>query len=176
MARNQGEMREHFEVAIAGIHVPPPPIPNQVPSSLLTSRTPSGSNIYNKKGYSSDLAPIGFKSTSSPAGVLVVPDEPVGHYNTFLGSKRFDYAEGWSFNPSICAHECNKQTEAGSRKSSNPPAPFSAGGYPKCVMFQAFEVHRGGLPTTMVCANVRYSRHSLSLSLSLSLPIQPSGA
>lgn len=69
--------------------------------------------------------------------------EPTDGYLTFLEPvyRRFYATNGTgpSYDPSVCAEQCNAVTEHNSKNRVNEP-PFINGAYPKCNMFQIFEV------------------------------------
>lgn len=69
--------------------------------------------------------------------------EPTDRYLTFLEPVYREFystnGTGPSYDPATCAEQCNALTEYNSKNKVNEP-PYINGAYPKCNMFQIFEV------------------------------------
>lgn len=69
--------------------------------------------------------------------------EPTDGYLTFLEPVYREFystnGTGPSYDPSVCAEQCNALTDYNSKNKVNEP-PYINGAYPKCNMFQIFEV------------------------------------
>lgn len=130
-ATNFGELREEFQVVIAG------------------------SNLYNKINWPLDLSDLGFSGPRLDIdndAAFSVPDEPTGGYSTLLEQKPLYYsyydasATLDRYDPIICAHLCSNITNA-----AKPTFPFTKNAYPVCSMFVAYELRYSNDALAMVC-------------------------
>ncbi len=108
--------------------------------------------MYTKLNPGENLTSLGFDGPRSPRvkAVFAPPFEPTGYYNTTLGFQTYPYWQGFYYKPKLCADECNEHTSDSAQNKSHAPAHYTSGAYEKCNMFTAFELHKNGIPHTMV--------------------------
>ncbi|KAK2614699.1 hypothetical protein N8I77_001504 [Diaporthe amygdali] len=107
----------------------------------------AGSNCYIKQAARNNLTDLGFfgprgdavPGSTFPHSQMIEPEDG---YLTFLEVYREIYAtdgEGPSYDPAVCAENCNALTKYNSKNRVNQH-PYINGAYPKCNMFNMFEV------------------------------------
>lgn len=148
-AINIGEIREEFEVVIAG------------------------SNLYNKQAGVLEVPNFNGPDDVDNHAAFNVPYEPLGGYNTQLSQNIFPYEfsrHSWErlmsnttsdirrasqrfikgYNASLCADTCNQWTD-GSLEPSQDSNPYFDDAFPVCSMFIAYELRSNDEPMAMVC-------------------------
>lgn len=146
-AANIGEIREDFQVVIAG------------------------SNLYNKQAGVLEVPGFNGPNNADYHATFDVPNEPVGNYSTRLSRKIFHYESSrqfWesknnislygrtpqrplkSYDVSVCANACNEWTN-NSEAFPQSPSPYLGDAFSVCSMFIAYEIRRDDQPMAMVC-------------------------